>query len=337
MIQEAHVGLGLAGKEGRAAVRSSDYAFAKFKHLKRVLLVHGQWYYYRSAILVQYFFYKNMAAFACQFYFQFFSSFSTQNLFDSWSLTMYNIIYTSLPIFIFGLFEQNVTAQALTSQPQRYKDIARNRLLSPKQSLFWFADGVWMSLVNYFAFYGIWGNGGVEEVTSGGLDLLSYGFLIYFSVLFSVTFRLLVHARHWNWILLLSIAFTLAVVYIGTMLVNHQIPLSFDVLFIETKSYDVMFKSLASPTVWLAALWVLVVGLLPSLFVQTVLATPVLSGLFSGRGSSWRDLLTSQKTGDKSDAANQPVYYINVHSNPSAKIGYTNDCFENDEVIMTKL
>ncbi len=47
MIQEAHVGLGIAGKEGRAAVRSADFAFAKFKHLQRVLLVHGHWYYYR--------------------------------------------------------------------------------------------------------------------------------------------------------------------------------------------------------------------------------------------------------------------------------------------------
>lgn len=35
MIQEAHVGLGIMGKEGRAAVRSADFAFAKFKHLKR--------------------------------------------------------------------------------------------------------------------------------------------------------------------------------------------------------------------------------------------------------------------------------------------------------------
>ena len=43
MIQEAHVGLGIAGKEGRAAVRSADFAFGKFKHLQRVLLVHGHW------------------------------------------------------------------------------------------------------------------------------------------------------------------------------------------------------------------------------------------------------------------------------------------------------
>ena len=44
---------GIAGREGRAAVRSSDFAFSKFRHLKKVLLVHGHWYYYRAAILVQ--------------------------------------------------------------------------------------------------------------------------------------------------------------------------------------------------------------------------------------------------------------------------------------------
>lgn len=58
MIQEAHVGIGVMGKEGRQAVRTSDYAVARFKFLWRVLLVHGHWYYVRAAIMVQYFFYK---------------------------------------------------------------------------------------------------------------------------------------------------------------------------------------------------------------------------------------------------------------------------------------
>ena len=58
MIQEAHVGLGIFGKEGRNAARSADFAFAKFKFAKRLLLVHGYLYYTRSGILVQYFFYK---------------------------------------------------------------------------------------------------------------------------------------------------------------------------------------------------------------------------------------------------------------------------------------
>ena len=58
MIQEAHVGIGVMGKEGRQAVRMSDYAISRFKYLRRVLLVHGHLYYIRLATVVQYFFYK---------------------------------------------------------------------------------------------------------------------------------------------------------------------------------------------------------------------------------------------------------------------------------------
>ena len=58
MIQEAHVGIGIFGKEGRNAARSADFAFAKFKFLKRLLLVHGYLYYTRTANMIQYFFYK---------------------------------------------------------------------------------------------------------------------------------------------------------------------------------------------------------------------------------------------------------------------------------------
>lgn len=49
---------GIMGKEGRQAVRNSDYAIPKFKHLKKMLLVHGHYYYIRISELVQYFFYK---------------------------------------------------------------------------------------------------------------------------------------------------------------------------------------------------------------------------------------------------------------------------------------
>ncbi len=53
MIQEAHVGLGIIGKEGTAASHSADFAFTKFRYLQRILLVHGHWYYTRQSFLVQ--------------------------------------------------------------------------------------------------------------------------------------------------------------------------------------------------------------------------------------------------------------------------------------------
>jgi phospholipid-translocating ATPase len=58
MIQESHVGVGIAGEEGRQAVMSSDYAIGQFRFLSRLILVHGRWSYRRIAEMVANFFYK---------------------------------------------------------------------------------------------------------------------------------------------------------------------------------------------------------------------------------------------------------------------------------------
>ena len=76
MIQEAHVGIGLFGKEGRNAARCADFALAKFKFLKRLLLVHGYLYYTRASTVVQYYFYLNLTFAMSIFYFSFFNAFS---------------------------------------------------------------------------------------------------------------------------------------------------------------------------------------------------------------------------------------------------------------------
>lgn len=76
MIQEAHVGIGIFGKEGRSAALSADFAFAKFKFIKRALLIHGYLYYTRAAMLVLYFFYKNFVFTIIQAYYAYFNAFS---------------------------------------------------------------------------------------------------------------------------------------------------------------------------------------------------------------------------------------------------------------------
>lgn len=59
MILKAHVGIGIAGKEGMQAARSSDYAIGKFKFLKPLLFFHGREAYRRVAFMILYNFYKN--------------------------------------------------------------------------------------------------------------------------------------------------------------------------------------------------------------------------------------------------------------------------------------
>lgn len=106
MIQEADVGLGIVGKEGRQAARCADYAFTNFSMVKKVLLVHGHYFSQRLALLVLYFFYKNLVFMMIQLFFQTSSMFSSQSIYDSLFLTLYNVVYTALPILFISLTEK---------------------------------------------------------------------------------------------------------------------------------------------------------------------------------------------------------------------------------------
>lgn len=57
---------------------SSDFAIAKFRFLKKALLVHGRWYYVRTSNLTLYFFYKNVMFITPQLLFGIYSGFSMQ-------------------------------------------------------------------------------------------------------------------------------------------------------------------------------------------------------------------------------------------------------------------
>ncbi|MEE6503137.1 hypothetical protein FKM82_004751 [Ascaphus truei] len=78
MIKSAHIGVGISGQEGMQAVLASDYSFAQFRYLQRLLLVHGRWSYFRMCKFLCYFFYKNFAFTLVHFWFGFFCGFSAQ-------------------------------------------------------------------------------------------------------------------------------------------------------------------------------------------------------------------------------------------------------------------
>lgn len=76
MILKAHVGVGIAGREGMQAARSSDYAIGKFKFLRPLLFYHGREAYRRISFIICYNFYKNILYVIAQYWFGFYSVFS---------------------------------------------------------------------------------------------------------------------------------------------------------------------------------------------------------------------------------------------------------------------
>jgi phospholipid-transporting ATPase len=76
MILEAHIGVGIRGKEGTQAVRSADYAISQFKFLERLLMVHGRNGYQRVSKMICYYFYKNVVLVFTELHFAYYNGFS---------------------------------------------------------------------------------------------------------------------------------------------------------------------------------------------------------------------------------------------------------------------
>lgn len=121
MIQEADIGVGIAGVEGRQAVMSSDYAIAQFRFLQRLVLVHGRWSYRRVAETISNFFYKNMVWTFAIFWFEIFCDFDITYLFDLSYILLFNLIFTSLPVGIMGVLDQDVSDKVSLAVPQLYR------------------------------------------------------------------------------------------------------------------------------------------------------------------------------------------------------------------------
>ena len=95
MIAEAHIGIGIRGKEGTQAVRTADYALSQFFYLHRMLLVHGRLGYRRISWNCCYYFYKNIILVFTELTFAYMNGYSGQIFFPEYLPALYNAFWTS--------------------------------------------------------------------------------------------------------------------------------------------------------------------------------------------------------------------------------------------------
>lgn len=150
MIQASHVGVGISGREGLQAARISDYSIAQFRFLQRLLFVHGRWNYVRSGKYILGTFWKEVVFYLIQAHYQLFNGYTGTSIFESTSLTVFNTLFTSLPVIIPGIFERDLSAETLLAVPELYTFGQRNKGFNFKQYLGWMFMGVSESVIIYY-------------------------------------------------------------------------------------------------------------------------------------------------------------------------------------------
>uniref|UniRef100_A0A671TAZ2 Phospholipid-transporting ATPase n=1 Tax=Sinocyclocheilus anshuiensis TaxID=1608454 RepID=A0A671TAZ2_9TELE len=150
MVKTAHIGVGISGQEGMQAVLSSDFSFAQFRYLQRLLLVHGRWSYLRMCKFLRYFFYKNFTFTFVHFWYGFFCGFSAQTVYDEWFITLYNLVYAALPVIGLSLFDQDVNDRWSFQYPQLYAPGQLNQYFSKMAFARILLHSCYSSLVLFF-------------------------------------------------------------------------------------------------------------------------------------------------------------------------------------------
>jgi phospholipid-translocating ATPase len=153
MILSSHVGVGISGREGLQAARIADYSIAQFRFLQRLLFVHGRWNYIRTSKYVLATFWKEIFFFMGQAHYQTFTGYTGTSLYENWSLTIFNGVFTSLPVIVLGILEQDLKADTLLRFPELYSYGQKNKAFNFVTFIAW---SVLAAVESCILFYGVW-------------------------------------------------------------------------------------------------------------------------------------------------------------------------------------
>ncbi|KAI2626624.1 phospholipid-translocating P-type ATPase [Hypoxylon sp. NC1633] len=246
MIQAAHIGVGISGVEGLQAARSADISIAQFRFLRKLTLVHGAWSYQRITKTILFSFYKNITLYMTQFWYTFQNVFSGAIIYESWTLSFYNVFYTVLPPLVMGILDQFISARLLDRYPQLYSLGQQNRFFRISTFGSWVASAVYHSIILYIFSELIWyGDLMLGDGTTAGHWV--WGTALYAATLATVLGKAALVTSNWTKYHVMAIPGSMLIWYAFIAIYGTVAPrIGF------SKEYDGLVPKLfANPVFWL--------------------------------------------------------------------------------------
>jgi phospholipid-translocating ATPase len=197
MIQTAHVGIGITGKEGLQAARTSDYAIAQFRFLTKLLLVHGRWNYIRTCKYIVGTFWKELLFYLTQALYQRWNGYTGTSLYESWSLSMFNTLFTSLPVIFMGAFEKDLSATTLLAVPELYTKGQRDGGFNFRIFLGWMFMASAEAMIVYFCMHALYASAIFLEDNT----LIAMGQLTYTACVILIALKMQMIEMHYKSVL----------------------------------------------------------------------------------------------------------------------------------------
>ena len=199
MIKAAHIGVGISGREGRAAVLASDYSVGQFRFLANLLLVHGRWSAKRNREVVLYAFYKNYVYAMANVWFGCVSAMSAQPVFTTAAIATFNVLWTSLPTVAFACFDQDVSPATSLAHPELYRETSKySNARFLLDALAWLVSASWHSLWCLFACLAVLGDPEASTADGKQWDLFAVGIAVFTAAVVACDAKVAIRTNHWT-------------------------------------------------------------------------------------------------------------------------------------------
>jgi len=146
MIQQANVGIGIPGKEGKQASLAADFSISTFSHLAPLLLWHGRNSYKRSARLALFVMHRGLIIAVIQIVYSSIFYYAALSVYHSWILVGYATVFTMFPIFSLVL-DEDVSEFIADTYPELYRELQKSRSLNLRQFVTMTFKSVYQGLV----------------------------------------------------------------------------------------------------------------------------------------------------------------------------------------------
>lgn len=274
MIQEAHVGIGITGKEGLQAARISDYSIAQFRFLLKLLLVHGRWNYMRVCKYTLGTFWKEMLFYLTQALYQRWNGYTGTSLYEPWSLSMFNTLFTSLAVIFLGIFTKDLAASTVLAVPELYTKGQRHAGFNIRLYLGWAFMATCEAVIIFFTMYGLYGMASINPTSN---DTFALGLLTFSACVVVINLKLQVLEVHNKTYLSLAvIIISISGWFLWNMILSQRYKLSagkgvYDVPnnFIHGAGHNLLFWAVLLICVAAVLLFELTVNTLLVLFFPT--------------------------------------------------------------------
>ena len=205
LIAAAHVGVGIGGREGRAAVLAADFSVGAFEHLRRLMLVHGRFSAKRNEEVVLYAFYKNFAYAMANAWCASGSAFSAQAAFPTAAIATFNVLWTSLPTIAHAVLDQDVTIESVTRRfPQLYAETSRRSAVVgadfARRALGWLVSAAFASAWCHISSRASLGELGSVEPRTGrvALNHMGVGLGTFTAIVLACDLKIATRTNHWT-------------------------------------------------------------------------------------------------------------------------------------------